>query len=234
MGNLYKCLIVDDEHPAHLVLQSHIQHCEELEWAGSAYNGKEALSNVMENNYDVIFLDIEMPLITGIEVMQNLPNRPAVIITTAYDNFAFDAYQHDAVDYLLKPVSFSRFLKSIEKAKRYCKSLSEKVRQDGTMKIRINGEYQTIDLQDIEYIQSIGNYVKLVIKGSSKPLVVYDSLKNMVDKVSSDVFVQIHKSYVVNKTYVQSIMKENVIMKGDINLPLGRKYEMLVSKVFLK
>jgi len=230
MGTRYKCLIVDDEKPAHLVLQSHISHCEELECGGCATNGKEAIRELLENEYDVVFLDIEMPLINGIEVMQTIPKRPATIITTAYDNFAFDAYQHDAVDYLLKPISFPRFLKAIEKAKLFTKSRIEKSISNTSINLRINGDMRTIAFADILYFQSIGNYVKVYFAEKNKNEVVYDSLKNMLDKTASDTFVQTHKSYIVNKEYIQSIEKDCVLLHGGVSIPIGRKFELLVLK----
>jgi two-component system, LytTR family, response regulator len=231
MATPYKCLIVDDEKPAHLVIKSHISHCEDLEFVASAYNGKEALNLLINNEFDFVFLDIEMPLINGIELLQTLPKRPATIITTAYSNFAFEAYQQDAVDYLLKPISFPRFLKAIEKAKYFWKSNQEQKSIKNSILLRIDGEAKEIKLEQIVYFQSIGNYVKVVFNGHQKSVVVYDTLKNIVDLTPSERFVQTHKSYIANIDYIQSVDKESLLLKGDVNIPLGRKYELMVQKV---
>jgi two-component system, LytTR family, response regulator len=231
MATPYKCLIVDDEKPAHLVIKSHISHCEDLEFVASAYNGKEALNLLINNEFDFVFLDIEMPLINGIELLQTLPKRPATIITTAYSNFAFEAYQQDAVDYLLKPISFPRFLKAIEKAKYFWKSNQEQKNIKNSILLRIDGEAKEVKLEQIVYFQSIGNYVKVVFNGNQKSVVVYDTLKNIVDMTPSERFIQTHKSYIANIDYIQSIDKESLLLKGDILIPLGRKYELMVQKV---
>jgi two-component system, LytTR family, response regulator len=231
MGTVYKCLIVDDEKPAHLVLKSHISHCDDLEYCASAYNGKEAIKMLLENEYDVVFLDIDMPLINGIEVMQTLSKRPATIITTAYNQFAFEAYQQDAVDYLLKPISLPRFLKSIEKAKYYWHSNSLKTPEKTTITLRIDGENKEIKLENITHFESIGNYVKVHFKEKMKAVVVYETLKNILENTPADVFIQTHKSYIVNTNFIENIEKECLLLRGGINVPLGRKYELLVNRV---
>jgi two-component system, LytTR family, response regulator len=231
MGTPYKCLIVDDEKPAHLVIKSHISHCEDLEFVASAYNGKEALNLLINNAFDFVFLDIEMPLINGMELLQTLPKRPATIITTAYSTFAFEAYQQDAVDYLLKPISFPRFLKAIEKAKYFWKSNQTPKNIPNSIQLRINGEAKLVDLKQIVYFQSIGNYVKVYLNGNQKSLVVYETLKHILDITPSGRFIQTHKSYIANMDYIESITKEVVLLKNDVNIPLGRKFELMVQQI---
>jgi two-component system, LytTR family, response regulator len=231
MESIYKCLIVDDEKPAHLVLKSHIGHCEDLIYCASAYNGKEAIKMLLENDYDIVFLDIDMPLINGIEVMQMVSKRPATIITTAYNQFAFEAYQHDAVDYLLKPISLPRFLKSIEKAKSFWKPSTAKNPTKTTIMLKIDGQKKAIELESVVYIESIGNYVKVYFKDTNKAIVVYESLKNIVENTPSEVFIQTHKSYIVNRNFIEQIEKEHILLRGEITVPLGRKYELLVKRL---
>src|SRR5574343_2038304 len=113
----YTCLIVDDEAPAHKVLHAHISKTENLEIVGDCYDGMEALEFLSKNKVDVIFLDIEMPRLTGLELIQCLPYPAIVLLTTAYSNFGFEAYQNDVIDYMLKPISSPRFLKAINKVK---------------------------------------------------------------------------------------------------------------------
>jgi two-component system, LytTR family, response regulator len=230
MATSYQCLIVDDEKPAHLVIKSHLSHCDEVEFGASAFNGKEAIKLLLENDYDFVFLDIEMPLINGLEVMQTLAKRPATIITTAYNQFAFEAYQQDAVDYLLKPISLPRFLKSIEKAKHFWHSNNVKIPQKTTLTLRIGGENKEIKCANIVYFESIGNYVKVFFKENNKFVVIYDTLKNILDNTPSETFIQTHKSYIVNTQFIEAIGKENVVLKSGALVPLGRKYELLVGR----
>lgn len=233
MGHVYKCLIVDDEKPAHLVIKSHISNCDDLTFSASAFNGKEAIKMLLENEYDIVFLDIDMPLINGIEVMQTLSKRPATIVTTAYNHFAFEAYQQDAVDYLLKPISLPRFMKSIEKAKYFWHSNNIKTPAKTSIILRVDGENRESQLDDILYFQSIGNYVKVFFKEKNKSVVVYDTLKNILENTPSDVFIQTHKSFIVNTNYIENIGKESLILRGPVSVPLGRKYELLVSRVVI-
>lgn len=230
MGTVYKCLIIDDEKPAHLVIQSHISMCENLVFSGSAYNGKEAIKLIKENKYDFIFLDINMPLINGIEFLQALPQRPVTIITTAYSEHAYDAYQYDAVDYLQKPITFPRFLKSVEKAKLLWETNKDKTENKSHLTLKHEGEEVEIKLDDISHFQSIGNYIKIFFKVQNKHLTVYDSLKNILTKTASEKFIQTHKSYVINVDCIKNIDKDRVVLINDIYVPLGRKYELLVNK----
>jgi two-component system, LytTR family, response regulator len=230
MGTVYKCLIVDDEKPAHLVIKSHINHCDDLEYAASAYNGKEAIKMLLENDYDCVFLDIDMPLITGLEVLQTLSKRPATIITTAYNQFAFEAYQQDAVDYLLKPISLPRFLKAIEKAKYYWQSNQVKTPSKTTITLRIDGENKEIKLENITYFESVGNYVKVHFV-KNKSIIVYETLKNLLDNTPDALFIQTHKSFIINTHFIESVGKESILLTGGITLPMGRKYELLVNRM---
>lgn len=229
MAKEYKCLIVDDEKPAHKVILSHIDKFEELIIAESAYNGKEALQLIMQNFYDIVFLDIEMPTMSGLEVLQTLSKKPAIIITTAYSTFAFEAYQNDAVDYLLKPISLPRFVKAVEKAKKFCAS-NDLVEFVKAITVKVNGEQITIDYETISHIESIGNYVKIHLS-NKKNYVVYDTLKSLESKLTSDVFLQIHKSFIVNINFIKRLEATKIILESVI-LPLGRKYELQIKKKF--
>lgn len=231
MGNVYQCLIVDDEKPAHMVLKSHIFHCENLEYAGSAYNGKEAIQMLLENRYDIVFLDINMPLINGVELMQTMSNRPATIITTAYDNFAFEAYQHDALDYLLKPISLPKFIKAADKARIFCAMENQLKNTTSILYFRIDGEDLAINVMDILYFESIGNYVKIHFRQKHKTKIAYETLKNIVNKTPSKLFIQTHKSYIINTQYLEKIETKNTVLTGNIIVPLGRKYELLVNQI---
>jgi DNA-binding LytR/AlgR family response regulator len=231
MGIVYKCLVVDDEKPAHLVIQSHIAKCDDLEFSGSAYNGQQAIQMLKENHYDFVFMDINMPLLNGIEVLLVLPERPVTIITTAYSEFAFDAYQNDAVDYIQKPITFPRFLKSIEKVKSVWKANRNKSIISSSLKLKHEGVAIQVNLDDISHFQSIGNYVRIFFKTQKKPMMVYDSLKNILSNVPAEKYIQTHKSYIINIDCLKNIEKDQVILINDVQIPLGRKFELLVNKM---
>lgn len=230
MENKLKCLIVDDENPAHFVIKSHIERSEDLIFLDSAFNGKEAIIKINSSSFDIVFMDIDMPFFTGIEVLQTLPIRPATIITTAYNNFAFDAYQLDAVDYLLKPISFPRFMKSVEKAKAFLSLKSQKKVIQKTINFKVDGYEQTYNLDEISHFESLGNYLKVHFTNAQKPKIVYESLKNLIENLPSERFIQIHKSFIINILQTKSISKEQISLANNTVLPLGRKYELLATK----
>jgi two-component system LytT family response regulator len=225
MGVTYKCLIVDDEKPAHLVLKSHIDSCRELEFIASAYNGKEAIEIIKQLQIDIIFLDIQMPLLNGIEVLEQLTEKPAIILTTAFSNFAFEAYQHDAIDYLLKPIHFSRFCKAIKKAKIYTDKFKNYA--CNTLEVKTNGNIINLKHNEIIYIQSIGNYVKIYTSTNTSTLLGYYSLKNLLNILPSNLFLQTHKSYIVNQNFVQTIDSHQITLTNRTIIPVGRKYKIL-------
>lgn len=232
----YRCLIIDDETPAHKALASHIAKYDDLEHSGSAFNGMEALKLLNENKYDIIFLDINMPVISGVELMEMQPNRPLTIVTTAYSDFALSAYQNDAIDYLLKPISFEKFAKAIEKAKTYYSGVNFKKEDNVKEKMfsyRVNGQIIEILLDDIIYIESLGNYMKLFISKANLPIIIYGSLSSIINELGSDFFVQVHRSYVVNCNKIKSFISKTLIMSNGEILPVGRKYQILLDS-FLK
>ncbi len=232
----YRCLIVDDESPAHKALASHIAKFDDLEHSGSAFNGVEALKMLNENQYDIIFLDINMPVISGVELMELQPNRPITIVTTAYSDFALSAYQNNAIDYLLKPISLEKFSNAIEKAKTFYSGNSLKKESASNAKIvsyRANGQMIDIPLSDIIYIESLGNYMKLYSSKLKSPLVIYGSLASINDEISNDDFIQVHRSYIVNTRQINAVTHKSLTMNNAKIIPVGRKYQILLDK-FLK
>lgn len=236
MGLTYRCLIIDDETPAHKALASHIAKCDDLEHSGSAFSGMEAVKMLNENKYDIIFLDINMPVISGIELMELQPNRPITIVTTAYSDFALSAYQNDAIDYLLKPISFEKFSKAIEKAKTFYSGKNLKkgnTANERTLSYRANGQMIETLLSDILYIESLGNYMKLHSKKLKSPLIIYGSLSNIADEINSNEFIQVHRSYIVNTREISSKTLKTLTMSNGEIIPVGRKYQILLDS-FLK
>lgn len=231
MGAAYRCLLIDDEMPAHKVIISHISHFDDLEYAGSAYNGKEALEMLRENEYDIIFLDINMPLVNGVELMQIQQNRPVTIVTTAYSDFALESYQHDAIDYLLKPVSLPLFIKAIEKAKLFCKDKQDKAAKKTTFSFRNNGEEEEVLLKDIACVESTGNYLKLYVN-NNRPVVIYGTLSNTISELDSLDFIQVHRSFIINKNFIKNITKDTLLLSNGLVIPVGRKYKILLDSRF--
>ena len=196
----------------------------------------EALKMLNENKYDIIFLDINMPVISGVELMEMQPNRPLTIITTAYSDFALSAYQNDAIDYLLKPISFEKFKKAIEKAKTYYSGVRLKKEDNSKGKMlsyRVNGQIKEILLDDIIYVESLGNYMKLFSSKANLPIIIYGSLSSIANELDAGIFVQVHRSYIINCNKIKSFVSKTLIMNNGEILPVGRKYQILLDS-FLK
>jgi len=234
MALTYRCLIVDDESPAHKALISHISKFDELEHSGSAFNGMEAIKLLNENQYDIIFLDINMPVISGVELMELQPKRPITIVTTAYSDFALSAYQNDAIDYLMKPISFDKFSKAIEKAKTYHSGNNLKKENNDDEKVlsyRSNGQVIETPLSDILYIESLGNYMKLYNCKLKSPIVIYGSLASISAEIDCAHFVQVHRSFIVNTNKISAVTTKNLTMSNDDIIPVGRKYQILLNNL---
>lgn len=229
MGTTYKCLIVDDEKPAHQVLTSHIGKCDDLICIGNVYNGKEALLFLQNTPVDILFLDINMPMITGMELLSLLPQKPVTIITTAYTDFALQSYENDVIDYLLKPIPFGKFLKAVEKAKVFSNNQKDSYLLPNTIEIKEDGIDYNVSIDSIIYIESAGNYIKVFTSERRKSYFVYGSLIGIKNELSEE-FIQIHRSYLINVRYIETILPFKVILKTNIELPVGRKYQILLDK----
>jgi two-component system, LytTR family, response regulator len=223
----YKCLIVDDEAPAHFVLQAHIARTEELEIIGDVYDGHEALEFLRNNQVDILFLDIEMPRLTGLELLECMPYSPSVILTTAYSNFGFEAYQNGVVDYLLKPISYPRFLKAINKIIERPLPRKE-IEQYPEIEVKHDGVLRTVQTQDILYIEAVGNYIRLHL-ASEKPLLISQTMKYILSVLPPLYFIRIHKSYIVKREAIVEFKKTELILSNQTVLPVGRKYSVLLE-----
>jgi two-component system, LytTR family, response regulator len=238
MALTYHCLIIDDESPAHKALASHISKFDDLEHSGSAFSGMEAVKMLNENSYDIIFLDINMPVISGVELMELQPKRPLTIVTTAYSDFALSAYQNDAIDYLLKPISFDKFSKAIEKAKIYFSGNSVKRESsviEKTFSYRANGQVFDTPLSDILYIESLGNYMKLYSKKLRSPIIIYGSLSSIATEIDNTTFIQVHRSYIVNTREITAVTSfKSLTMSNAEIIPVGRKYQILLDNLTIR
>ncbi len=223
-----RCLIIDDEPLAIKLIRSHLSKLECFEVAGECKNALKAIEFLRHEKIDLMFLDINMPEITGIEFLRTIPDPPYVIITTAYREYAYEGYDLDVVDFLLKPISFERFLKAIN---RFCsrtkpvQTQNEENHQDGKEKrhIHIQDGKNTFKLlyDDVLYFEGYGEYVKVITPG--KTYIVRESLTDFERKLGQDSFLRIHKSYIVNLQKVRGFSTIHVLLK-DNELPIGRIY----------
>jgi DNA-binding LytR/AlgR family response regulator len=218
-----KCIIVDDEPAAHYVLANYIKQNPQLELVFQGYNGIEAMDYLRENKVDLMFLDINMPEISGMELLKILPTHPKTILTTAYSEFALESYDYGVIDYLLKPIYFPRFLKAIE---RFFSTESIKIESEevvvNSISVKVDGYFIDIELDQLLYAQSFGNYVKLhTIKRTYLASITTTELEKLLPEKN---FMRIHKSYIVAIDKIEDADKDFVLIKKE-KLPIGITYK---------
>lgn len=215
------CIVIDDEPMAHQVLEHYIGQTPGLQHLASFRNAVEAFEYLSKHKVDLLFLDIEMPLVNGIHFLKALAVKPKTIFTTAYKQYAFESYELDAVDYLLKPFSYERFLKAANKV-----GLSNTPVEETTANhLLIKDGHSLLNLkqQDIIYIEGNKDYVKLFTR--DKFYLVYQTLKGILEQLNRDNFLQAHRSYIVNKNYVQRIVANQLILDNQSFVPIGPLYK---------
>src|SRR5215204_1982920 len=229
-----RCLLVDDEPLALEVLQSHILNCNGIEIAGSCKNAIEAIDILHDKHIDLIFLDIKMPTLLGTELLKSLSNPPKVIFVTAYREFAMDGYDLDAIDYLLKPVSFERFLKAVSKVKRlmghdYVLQAEESRKNpDAFVYIRVDKSMQKVFVNQILYVESRRDYVKVFLT-TGKSFLAKQSISSMVNLLSEQSFLRVHRSFLVSVNKITGY-DNNDLRLGAIEIPIGKLYKQQVME----
>ncbi|WES96108.1 LytTR family DNA-binding domain-containing protein [Chryseobacterium arthrosphaerae] len=212
-----KCIIVDDEPLAISLLERYVEQVPFLELVFSTENPILALEYIQNHPSDLIFLDIQMPELTGINFMKIVGDRQKYILTTAYSEYALEGYEHHIVDYLLKPVSFERFQKSIVKAR---ERFSFQPTENTHFFVKSSGRQHRIGFHEIFYIESIKDYVN--IRTETEEYIVLDTLKSMESQLPER-FIRIHKSFIINLDKVKSIGARKVILT-DVEVPIGDSY----------
>jgi DNA-binding LytR/AlgR family response regulator len=233
------CIAVDDEPPALHLIEKHIHAVPVLNLKGTCSNAVDALALLQNNDIDLIFLDIQMPQILGTDFMRTLSNPPNVIFTTAFRKFAVEGFDLDAVDYLLKPISFERFLKAVNKVmklnlnvneKNLITSLSEKGNENNFIYLRADRKNIKINFDDLLFIESLKNYIKVVTK--DKTIVTKYSISILEENLPST-FIRIHRSFIIAKNKIDSFNHEFVQI-GKYELPVSRSYRHEVEKILKK
>ena len=231
-------IIVDDEPIAHTIIQDYAASLQELILVKNCYNAIEAMEVLKKNPIDLMFLDIEMPKLKGMDFIRTLQKKPAIIITSAYSEFALEGYELDITDYLLKPFSFERFIKAYAKVTQKQQSLmppainSNTVKQYNDDRLFLKGdkEIHQIKLSSLLYIESYGNYVKM--KVDDQVFIIHESISHFENTLDNNVFIRTHRSFIVNINHIQSIVG-NQIHVSNTKIPIGQSYKLAVkAKLF--
>ncbi len=224
------CIIVEDDPLARQLMQSHVVKTPELKLMASFSDPVEAIAYLRENPVDLLFSDIQMPGITGITLLKILQKPPLVVFTTAYSEYALEGYELDVVDYLIKPIPFGRFLKSVEKvASRLSNSLQSE--KDDFIFVKDGTKYVRVNLDDILYIESLKDYVALHLP--DRKILSLQTMKSLESTLPASRFVRIHNSYIVAIPALHSIEKEKVLI-GNQYLPVSETYKKALRDLIEK
>jgi len=225
-----KCLVVDDEPLARDLMRSHLEKLDNFEIVAECSDAMKALQALRSHDVDLMFMDIQMPQITGIEFLKTLKNPPRVIFTTAYREYAVDGFELDVVDFLLKPITFERFLKSVNKyfqvtqedAAPVHSNSGATIKEDEFIYVKENKKVVKVYINEILYIEGLSEYVQIYTE--NKKLITKTSMSNMEDKLPQDDFMRIHKSYIVSLNKIEAFTASSIDVPGK-ELPIGRSYK---------
>jgi len=229
---MISCIAIDDEPLALQLITEYTSKISFLNLQKTFTNPDEAKIWLQENSVDLLFLDIQMPDINGLQFYKSLTKKPQVIFTTAFSEFAVEGFNVDAVDYLLKPFEYDRFLKSVYKAKEYLEFLSNQELQMASIFIKVDYQLMKINLKEIELIEGLDDYIRIYIK--PKPVLALMTLKSLQERLTTHEFIRIHRSYIIPISRIESFGKNKVKVNGK-EIPIGSSYgdvyqQLLVAK----
>lgn len=225
------CIIIEDQLPAQRILEKYIEDSGSFNLVGIFSDTMQAMKTLNTESIDVIFLDIHLPKLSGIDFLKSIPNRSQVILTTAFPDYALESYELNVVDYLLKPFSFQRFIKAVSKLTLKNKSLlTEKSNQRFKNEIFLKSghEHIRININEVLYINSDSDYTDIYT--SSKKHISSESLKYWENKLDEFNFLRIHKSYIVNLAKIEKISSNQVFISQNVRIPIGRTYKNVLSE----
>lgn len=230
---MIKYLIIDDEPIAHDIIKGYCDMLPNMELTKHCYDALEALDYLRNASVDIIFLDLNMPKLKGFDFLKTLRNKPKVIVTTAYKEYAIEGYELEITDYLLKPFSFERFLKAVTKAtedkKKSETSIQTKVSSDEErIFLHTNKKHIQVKISEILYVQAEGNYAKVVF--ADKSIVIREKLSDVLQLLPTEEFIQVHKSYLVAKKHIDKIEGNRITIDKHI-IPIGKLYKMNVNEL---
>lgn len=231
---MIRCIAVDDEPLALDQIARFIRRIPSLELVATCYSTEQAAVLLNSDNIDLLFLDIEMPDSNGVDFAHSLvKGAPYIIFTTAYPQYAVDGFRLDAVDYLMKPLSFDELTEAVEKVKRRMASAPEqRSAGNGDIYIKADGTVRRINKRDITFVKGLSEYVQIAVRGERSLITTHDSLKHFEELLDDECFMRIHKSYIVNLAHIDEADRTQVKAGGTI-IPVGEKYRASFQ-LFLK
>lgn len=221
---MMRCIVVDDDELSRSVIEDLINETDSLELIKSCEDAVEAFKVIKEEHIDLVFLDIEMPKMDGLEMLRTLSPLPQVILVTAHEKYAVESYEYDVTDFLHKPISLARFMKAVDKAyNRFETNRADITSQDKTIFIKADSKLVQINTEDILYIEALGNYMRIFTAGEQK-YTILSTMKDIISKLSSDDFVRVHRSFIVRLDKIKTI-EDNYIVINNKQINIGKAYK---------
>lgn len=236
---ILKCAIVDDEPLAVELLASYVEKIPFMQLAGKYNSAMDAMKGIAKEAVDIIFLDIQMPEINGLELSKMIPETTRIVFTTAFNQYAVDGFRSNALDYLLKPISYVDFLAACNKALQWFSLVrqqsAEVEKEEEPKSIFVKSEYKLIQisLDSIKYIEGLKDYVKIYTDDSAKPVVSLMNMKTMEEMLPSSRFIRVHRSFIVQKSKIREIERNRIVF-GDVYIPIGDSYKQAFQEFIQK
>ena len=228
------CLIIDDEPIARKGLEEHVQEIEFLNCIASCENALKASTYLNEQKIDLLYLDIHMPKVNGIDFLKSIKNPPLTILTTAYSDYALEGYTLDVIDYLVKPITFERFLKASQKAMEFfqlkCNAANYSASRTDYFFVRCDRKFEKVFFRDVSYVEGLQNYA--VIHLHDRKLITYITLTSLENQLPKDEFLKVHKSFLISVPHVKAIEGDEIII-GDARIPISRNLREQVTHQIL-
>lgn len=221
---MMRCIVVDDDELSRSVIEDLINETESLVLIKSCADAVEAFKVIKEEHIDLVFLDIEMPKMDGLEMLRTLSPLPQVILVTAHEKYALESYEYDITDFLHKPISLARFMKAVDKAyNRFESNRASITSQEKTIFIKADSRLVQINTEDILFIEALGNYMRIYTTGDQK-YTILSTMKDIIGKLSTEDFVRVHRSFIVRLDKIESI-EDNYIVISKKQINIGKAYK---------
>lgn len=235
-NKLLRCLVVDDEPLAAKLISNYVERTPFLELAGEAHTSEDALTRLQQEDIDLVFLDIHIPRLSGMELARLVPHGVKIVFTTAYSDHAVEGFRVNALDYLLKPVSYEEFLEAATRAlpdSSHASIVREEAKKPGFLLVKSEYRLLRIPLEDIEYLEGLKDYVKIYVSSDSKPVLSLMSMKAVADALPQPDFLRVHRSFIVNISKVR-IVERNTIIMGGRCIPVSDSYRAAFMEAISK
>ncbi|MBO9151549.1 LytR/AlgR family response regulator transcription factor [Chitinophaga sp. GCM10012297] len=227
---MIRCIVIDDEQLVRELLEDNIRQIPYLQLVKSCRNAMEAMEALQSGEVDLMFLDIQMPGLSGLQFLQSLQNPPLTILVTAYEKYALEGYSLQVVDYLLKPFSFERFLKACNRADELLKLRQKPPAAAQDFFVNVEYTQVKITVSDIEYIEGLKDYIKIHLSSSPKPVLTRMTMKAMEEKLPAGAFIRTHKSYLVAASKI-TMIKRDLVYIGKTEIPVSESYKENVNRL---